>query len=139
MSVPSSQTPQAHPNENQSVGELVGRMTSDLSHLMRDEIELAKVEVKDEVINASKAAGLLGGSGVVALFALLMLSFAAAWGLAEVMATGFAFLIMGTLYVGVAAVMLVLGRQRWAAVNPVPEQTVGTLKEDVAWVKEQKS
>ena len=76
---------------------------------------------------------------MAALLGLLMLSFAAAWGLAEVMAVGFAFLIVGGLYVAVAGTLFVSGRQRLAAVHPVPQQTVETLKEDVAWAKEQKS
>jgi hypothetical protein len=81
----------------------------------------------------------LGAAGVLGLMSFLMLSFAAAWGLAEVVPEGAAFLIVGGAYGVVALVLLALGRQRLKAVKPVPEQTVETLKEDVAWAKQQMS
>jgi len=68
-----------------------------------------------------------------------MLSFAAAWGLTEVVPEGVAFLIVGGAYGLIALALLGLGRQRLKAVKPVPEQTVETLKEDVAWAKQQMS
>ena len=49
--------------EGRSVGELLGEVTSDLSKLMRQEVELAKVELKEEATKAGKASGLLGGAG----------------------------------------------------------------------------
>ncbi|MCU1491110.1 MAG: phage holin family protein [Acidimicrobiaceae bacterium] len=122
-----------------SIGQLVGRLTSDLSHLFHDELALAKVEIKEEVAKSGKAAGMLGATGVAALMALAMISFAAAWGLAEVVATGFAFLAVAGFYLIVAGVLFLLGRQKLATVRPVPQQTVETLKEDVEWAKAQKS
>ena len=65
-----------------------------------------------------------------------MLSFAAAFGLAEIMATGFAFLIVGLLYAVGAVALYVLGRKQLATVKLVPEKTLGTLKEDMSWVKQ---
>ncbi len=125
----------AAPSSDASVGELVSRMTDDLSILFRKEIELAKIEIKEEATKAAKGAGLMGGTGVAAMFCLLMLSFAAAWGLAEVMPTGWAFLIMGGLYAITAAILFMAGRDRLRKVHPVPEQTVETVKEDIQWAK----
>jgi len=119
-----------------SLKELLSRMSSDLSHLVRLEVELAKVEIKDEVARTGKAAAFLGGTGFAGYFVLLMLSFAAAFGLAEVMATGFAFLIVGVLYAAAAGALFVLGRKQLATVKLVPKKTVGTLKEDVSWLKQ---
>lgn len=143
MSISDSNTRAAatspEPMGDKSVGQLLGRMTSDLSHLFHDELELAKVEIKEEVTKAGTAAGLFGGTGVAALFALLMFSFAAAWGLAEIIPIGYAFLIMGALYAVIAVVTFVVGRQQISTVNPIPQQTVETLQEDIAWAKQQKS
>jgi hypothetical protein len=125
--------------EDASLGELFGRLTADLSTLMRQEVTLAKAEIKQEAAKAGKGAGLLGGTGLAALFGLTMLSFAAAWGLAVVIPTGFAFLVVGALYLAVAAGMFVLGRQQLRSAHPVPEQTVETLKEDAQWVKHPRS
>jgi uncharacterized membrane protein YqjE len=122
-----------------SLGELFSEMTSDLSTLMRKEIELAKVETKEEVQKAGKAAGMLGGAGVAGYFALLMVSFALAWFLAEFMPTALGFLIVGVLYAIAAAVLAKTGQKKMKEVNPVPEQTVETLKEDAEWAKAQRS
>ncbi len=122
-----------------SLKDLLGRMSSNLSHLVHLELELAKVEIKGEVARSGKAAGFLGGTGLAGYFGLLMISFAAAFGLAEIMATGWAFLIVGLIYVAVAAFLWVSGRKKLAAVRLMPERTVGTLKEDLSWLKQQMS
>jgi len=130
-----------HPlrTEDRSLGELFGDMTRDISTLMRKEMELAKVETKEELTKAGRAGAMLGAGGAIAYMALLLLSFALAWGLAEAMAAGWAFLIVGAVHAVIAAVLLRQGRTRLAAVNPVPEQTVETLKEDVQWAKARKN
>jgi F0F1-type ATP synthase assembly protein I len=122
-----------------SLGQLFSELTSDLSTLMRKEVELAKVETKEEVSRAGKAGGMLGGGAFAGYLALLFLSFALAWLLDEWMHTALAFLIVGLLYAVVAAVLVVRGRARLQSVNPVPQQTVETLKEDVQWAKAQRS
>ena len=57
---------------------------------MSTQVELAKVEIKEEIKTAGKGAGILGGGAVCAYMALVLLSFAAAWGLDAIMLTGFA-------------------------------------------------
>jgi hypothetical protein len=121
-----------------SLGELFSHLTSDLSGLLRDEIDLAKVELKEEVSKAGKAGGMFGGASVAALLTALLLSFAAAWGLAEVMAAGWAFLIVGVLWGLVAGFLYLQGRQQLQHVDPTPHDTIATLKEDVQWAKKQK-
>ena len=67
---------------------------------------------------------------------LLLLSFAAAWGLSEVMPEGVAFLIVGLAFAAVAAVLYLKGREELKNVNPVPQQTIDTLKEDAQWARQ---
>jgi hypothetical protein len=119
--------------------DLLGRMSSDLTHLVRAEVALAKVEIKGEVVRGATGAGFMGGAAVGGYFVLLMLSFAAAFGLAEVMATGFAFLIVGLFYAAIAGTAFVLGRKKLATVTFVPKKTVKTLKEDLSWLRQQTS
>jgi hypothetical protein len=126
-------------NGNASLGDLFSRLTADLSKLVRDEVQLARVEINGAVQEARTAGISIGAAGFLGLMAFVLLSFAAAWGLAEVVPEGVAFLIVGAAYGVVALVLLALGRQRLKAVQPVPEQTVDTLKEDVAWAKQQMS
>ncbi|MDA8392021.1 MAG: phage holin family protein [Actinomycetota bacterium] len=118
-----------------TLGALLSDMTTELSQLMRQEVSLAKAELKEEASKGAKGAGMLGAAAVTAYLALLMLSFAAAWALASVMPTGLAFLLMGLAFLAAAAVLGKQGKERMSKVSPVPEQTIETLKEDVQWAK----
>jgi uncharacterized membrane protein YqjE len=120
------------------VGELLSRVTDDFSSLVRTHVELAKVEIKDEVTRAGKGAGMLTGGAVAALFSLMMLSFALAWALAEVIDAGWAFLIVGLIWAAAAAVLALTGRKELQTVNPIPEVTKQTVQDDVQWAKEQR-
>jgi hypothetical protein len=124
-------------DESRSLGDLFGDLSRDFSTLMRQEVELAKVEIREEATKAGKAGGMLGGAAIAGLFGLLLLSFAAAWGLTEIMPEGAAFLLVGLVYVAVAAFLFVTGRTKLRQVRPMPEDTVETLKEDVQWAKAQ--
>ena len=77
-----------------SIGELIGNISNDLSQLFRQEVELAKAEVKEEAAKAGKAAGMLGGAGFAGYLAVVLLSFALVFGLANVMDAGWAALIV---------------------------------------------
>jgi uncharacterized membrane protein YqjE len=106
---------------------------------MRKEVELAKVEIKEEAGQAAKAGGMLGAGALTAYLALLFSSLALAWLLDQWIPRALAFLIVGIVYGIAAAVLLSQGKNRLKAVRPVPEQTVETLKEDVQWAKAPKS
>jgi len=124
-------------NPEPSLGELFGKLTSDVGILVRDEVQLAKVELTETATQAARAGGMVAGAGVAAFVAILMLSAAIAWGLAELMPIGVAFLIVALLWVAVGGVLFVLGRQRLQATNFNPEQTIETVQEDVRWAKQQ--
>jgi uncharacterized membrane protein YqjE len=121
------------------LGELLSRLSEDFGDLVSTQVELAKVEIKEEVSRAAKGSGLLGGGAVAAFLALLLLSFAAAWGLAEVMAAGIAFLLVGLVWAVVAAVLAVRGREKLQSARPLMPQTKESVKEDVEWAKQQKN
>ena len=121
---------------NASVGDLIGEVTRDLSTLMRQELELAKAEVKQEATKAAKAGGMLGAAGFAGYMVLLFASIAAWQGLAEVMPSGWAALIVTAVWAVAGAVLFALGRQRMREVNPKPERTVETVSEVPATLKE---
>ena len=117
-----------------TLGELVAGMTADFGTLVRKELELAKAEVREEAKTSGKAAGMLGAAGLAAHFALLFVSLALAWGLTEIMPEGFAFQLVGILYAVAAFVLAKQGKERMQAVR-APQNTIDTVKEDVAWAK----
>ena len=136
--------PAAYPTEDRdelveragerSLGDLLGQVTSDLSTLMRQELELAKAEARQEAKKAGKAAGMFGGAGfagyMVALFATVALMAA----LASVIPWGWAALIVAALWGIVALVLYSRGRSEMRRVQGMPH-TKETLKEDAEWAR----
>lgn len=118
-----------------SLGDLVGEIGSDLSQLVRDEIELAKAEIKQESTKAGKAFGMLGGAGYAGHLVLLMGSLTVMFALANVMDLAWAALIVTAVWAVAGAVLYTTGRARLRAVHVKPEQTVQTLKEDAQWAR----
>jgi Putative Actinobacterial Holin-X, holin superfamily III len=112
-----------------SVGQLIGEVTKDLSTLMRQELDLAKAELKVEAKKAGQGAGMFGAAGFAGYMVLLFLSLALMWGLSNVMDTGWAGLIVAALWGVIGAVSFVMGRSRFRQVNPKPERTVDTLQQ----------
>ncbi|MFD4985413.1 phage holin family protein [Streptomyces sp. NPDC058374] len=106
-----------------------------MSQLVRDEIELAKAEIKQESTKAGKAVGMLGGAGYAGHLVLLLGSLTVIFGLANVMNIAWAALIVTVLWAIVAAVLFLTGRKKLRVVNIKPERTVETLKEDAAWAR----
>ena len=118
-----------------SLGELVATATRDLSSLMRQEVELAKVEIKRDVVAAGKGAGMFGGAGFAGVFALLFLSISAAYGIEYLgVPLGCAFFAVGVVYLLVAGFLAVSGKKSLSKMGP-PEKTIETLKDDAAWAR----
>ena len=131
-------------NENQlrdrPLGEVAKNLTSDVSLLVRQEIELAKAEMGQKARTAAPGIGMFGGAGIVALcaagaltaFAVLVFSiFLPEWAAA---------LIVGAVLAALAVVLVRQGKERVAdAGKPIPEQTIETVKEDVEWTKNRAS
>jgi hypothetical protein len=118
-----------------SIGDLIGNISDDLSQLFRQEVELAKVEIKQEATKAGKAAGMLGAAGFAGYLAIVLLSFAAVFGLANVMDAGWAALIVAVVWAIIGGVLYLNGRNKLKTVDAMPRRTVDTLKEDAQWLK----
>ena len=130
----SSQIPEPPPSaahvkaDNASIGELLGDVTRDLSTLMRQEVELAKAELKQSTSRAGKGAGMLAGAGIGGHFVLLFLSLALMWALGSVMALGWSALIVAVIWAIIAAVLASTGRKELKQIKGLP-QTGETLSE----------
>jgi uncharacterized membrane protein YqjE len=121
-----------------SLGELFSEMTQNLGTLLRQEVELAKTEAKEEASAAGKAAAMLVVGAVAAVLALAFLSAGLAWLLDDVMGSALAFALVGAAWVVIAAVLVAVGRRRLSQIGTLPE-TKQSIKEDVEWAKAQKS
>lgn len=121
-----------------STGELVKQLTQQTSDLVRQEIDLAKAEMTEKGKKTGVGAGILGGSGLMALFGLAALTTAAIAALSEAMDVWAAALIVAAVYMAVAGVLALTGRNRLQEAAPMaPEQTIETMKEDVEWARSQ--
>jgi hypothetical protein len=118
-----------------SLGELVSDVAEDLQRLFRQELQLAKVELKEEAGKAGKAAGLLGGAGFAGYLVVLLLTLAAVFALANVMDPGWAALIVAVVWAVIGAVLYVAGRGQLRQVSPAPTRTIESLKEDAKWAR----
>ena len=115
--------------EGTSVGQLIGDVTKDLSTLMRQELELAKAEMKVEAKKAGQGAAMFGAAGFAGYMTLLFLSIALWWALYHLVGHSWSALIVAALWGIVGAVAFVMGRKKFQQVNPKPERTVDTLSQ----------
>lgn len=126
-------------DSDRSLGSLVSALTGDMSKLMRQELTLAKAELREEAKEAGKAAGMLGGAAFAGWMTAIFLSVTVMWLLNKAMDLTLAALIV-TLVWGIAAAVLGLGgKKKLQGLQPKPEQTIDSLKEDAQWLKAQKN
>jgi uncharacterized membrane protein YqjE len=124
---------------NESAGQLVSQLTTDLGQLTRQEFALAKAELQSEAKKAGKGAGMLGGAAFAGWMVALFLSLTVMWALDEAVDLVWAALIVAAIWAVVAAVLAMTGRKELQEVNPTPDQTVESVKEDAKWLKTRKS
>ena len=111
-----------------SLGDLIGEVTRDLSTLMRQELELAKAELKQSATRAGKGAGMFGGAGYAGLMAILFLSIAAWWGLGYLVGNAWSAVIVAVVWAIIGLILFLVGRREMKAIKGVP-QTMSTVKE----------
>ena len=130
----SSQIPETPPTaahakaDTNSLGELLGDVTRDLSTLMRQELELAKAEAKQSATKAGKGGGMLAGAGVAGHFVLLFLSIALWYALGELIGLGWSAVVVAVIWGIIAAVLASIGRKELNKIKGMP-QTAETLQE----------
>jgi hypothetical protein len=117
-----------------SIGELFSEVSRDLTTLIRQEVQLAKAEVRQSATRAGKGAGMFAGAGVAGHLVLIFLSVAVWWGLGDSMGHGWSALIVAAVWLIIAAVLAVLGRSSIKSVSGVP-QTAETVKKIPSAVK----
>jgi uncharacterized membrane protein YqjE len=123
-----------------SVGELLKDVATDLTALVSQEIALAKAEVTQEAKKAGKVAGAFGGAAGAGYFMLLFGSLTLVFLLAGLFDSyRLGALAVTVLYGLITAVLALKGRASAKKLNPKPEQTIESLKEDAQWAKSRNS
>ena len=126
---------------NESFASLLSGAINDIRELFRQEISLARVEIRDEMANLKSAVIKLSAAAVALLLGAVLLLTALSRGLAVLfdMPIWAGFAIVGGVLAIIGGVLLALAWPNLRAIGPVPERTVRTLKENVEWVKRQTS
>jgi uncharacterized membrane protein YqjE len=129
---------QASTNSNKSLGELFSDLSSDLSNLMRKEVQLAKTEMSENISRTVKNAILLVVAAVFVVFALFALVAAAIIGLGSVVGSYWlSALIVAAVLLLIAGALAMIGLNALKKSSLAPKETVRTLQEDVQWAKQQ--
>jgi uncharacterized membrane protein YqjE len=122
---------------DRSVADLVKDISEVVPRLVRDELKLAQLELTRKGKHAGAGAGLLGGSGLIALYGIGCLIAAVIIAISGAIAAWLAALIVGLALLAVSGVAALLGAGRLRrAAPPVPEQAVGSVQADVREIKE---
>jgi hypothetical protein len=123
-------------DSDRPAGELMRELSAQTSTLVRQELELAKLELSEKGKQAGIGAGMFGGAGVVGLYAAGALTACLVLALATAVTGWLAALIVAVVYGAVAGALALMGKAKVKqAVPPVPEQATESVKEDVQWTK----
>lgn len=123
---------------DQSIGDLFGRLSQQMTALVRQEVELAKSELREKGKRAGVGAGLIGSGGLLGLGAFAALTTTLILVLATFLDAWVAALIVTVVYAAGAGALAMAGKKKVQAIgSPAPEQTIQTLKEDAQWAKTQ--
>jgi hypothetical protein len=125
------------PVDERSLGDLVTELARGTNTLVSKELQLAKVELTQKANHVGKSVGVIGAGAVLAHVGLTLVAAALAIALAAVIPLWLSALLVGGALVAAGGVMAKGGLAALRNVDPVPRQTVETLKEDALWAKEQ--
>lgn len=131
----------AEERDQASFAALLSGAINDVRELFRQEVSLARAEIRQEVVNAKSAAMKLGAAAVTALFATLFVLIALARGLSQlfVMPVWAGFAIVGGVLAIATGVLVAVAWPNLKSVGPMPERTMRTMKENLEGVKRQTS
>ncbi|MEV4601847.1 phage holin family protein [Amycolatopsis sp. NPDC049253] len=126
------------PAKERSFGELVSDLTDQVKRLVRDEVRLGVLELKEKSTRMGVGAGLFGAAGLVALFGAGALVAAAIMALALVLPGWASALVVAGALFAVAGIAALVGRtQIKNATPPVPREAIEGVREDVEVVRQE--
>ncbi|MTE20197.1 phage holin family protein [Streptomyces sp. TRM43335] len=119
-------------DDGRSIGQLVASATTELSALVHEEIALAKAELRQDVKRGVIGSGAAIAAGVLVLFSLPVLSFAAAYGIHNLgLGLAWSFTIVGAVHLLVAFVLLLLAKVKLSRIEP-PRRSIASAKQSAA-------
>ena len=122
-------------SDERSFTDAAKSLGADLSHLLRGEISQATEEIKHNIARVGTGAGLLGGAGIVGLFAAEFLLLAVMFGLVALhVPLWLAALIVSVILFVVGGIFAARGKKA-VSTGIAPTQAIEHAKRDVAAIK----
>ncbi|HKI28133.1 MAG TPA: phage holin family protein [Actinomycetota bacterium] len=125
------------PRPKRPLGAVITSAIDGTRILLRKQVELARIEMTEAVSVRAKGAGMMAAAALMALFALGFVAAAGSVALALVLPAWAANLIVGLVFVAIAGVLALVGRNAIRNAPTTPERTQETLKEDARWARQQ--
>jgi uncharacterized membrane protein YqjE len=122
--------------EERSVSDVLQDILRNLQDMVRSEIRLAKVEIREERRRAVSSGLWIGAGAVAAVSAWIFVLWALAYALATRMPMWAATLVVALAMAVAAAVLIKGGMGRIKRIQPIPERTVESVKENLEWMKQ---
>ena len=124
------------PQLQRKVSDLLQDIIGNIQQIIRSEVLLAKVEVKETAQKVSKPAAVLAAGTLLGLYGLGFLLLAAVHGLSLAVAPWLAALIVGGVLATVGGILVAKSRTALKRIDPVPSKTIRAVKENVQWAKD---
>jgi hypothetical protein len=118
-----------------AISDVLQDILRSLQEIVRSEISLAKVEIRDDARQAMSSASWIAVGALLALSAWAFLLWTVTFALATLMSMWAATLLVAVVLAGVASVVLLGGIRRAKAINPIPERTIASIKENLEWMR----
>ena len=118
--------PAMESEDGRSIGQILGDVSRDVSTLMRQEVALAKAELRQSGTQAGKGIGMYVGAAVAGMLFLVFLSVCVWWALGGLIGRGWSALIVAVVWAIVAAILAMVGKKEFERVRGLP-QTAETM------------
>ncbi|GAB2515266.1 phage holin family protein [Lysobacter humi (ex Lee et al. 2017)] len=126
----SATAPSSSSTADASVGTLLKELAHEVPALLRNELALARSEMREHMSEVQKATGSIATGGAVALAGLVIVLMAAVYLLSEVMAPWLAALIVGGIALAAGYMLVTAGREKLKNASLRPDRTVDSLRKD---------
>lgn len=119
------------------VGELLGSLATTTASLVKQEVQLVSTELSAKTTQAAQAAGMIGLGGAILHAGALVVMFAVVVGLAAIVPMWISAGVLGVTAICAGSLLFAKGLNAIRRLDPVPRQTLQTLRDDAVWAKEQ--
>jgi uncharacterized membrane protein YqjE len=143
---PAQQSAQnAPPAEIDGLPAMLGRVGDNVMTLVDAKLGLAKIEFKEEAAAYGSKIAMIAVGGALAAIGFALLNVAIAFFMARLFFYSFTppisyalgFVVTGVLYLVIGGILVVVMKNRLAALNPAPERTIEELRKDKQWLKKE--